>query len=67
MEIEKFKTLKSDMELEIQLAVQSSINKFRKKTGMTPNYINIEMVEINEVGIERPKNYAGKVKTTVDI
>lgn len=51
--IEQIRKARDEMENAIQFATVAAVKEFRLKTGMTPQGISIDMIEVTSIGQEK--------------
>jgi len=67
MDIQEFKKRKAEMEADIVCAIQGVVGAFKRDTGFAPRSIEVEMVDVTEVGDVNDDFEVANVKTFIDI
>lgn len=65
--ISKIKDEKEVLEANIQMQIGRLLEDFRKRTGLSPYLIDINMVKSDTFGEEKDQYFVGKVKTFIEI
>lgn len=65
--ISKIKDEKEALEANIQMQVGKLLEDFRKRTGLSPYLIDINMIKSDTFGEEKGQYFVGKVKTFIEI
>lgn len=67
MTIEELLERKQELELQIRTSINAAISEFRRDTGLSPSSIDIEFIDVTEMGAKRPELEMADCKVTVEI
>lgn len=67
MDIDQIRAARQEMEAEILAAVNSAMCQFYDKTGMSPDQIDVSLVDVTRIA-ERERHYVvGEVRCTIPL
>ena len=67
IDVEKVRKAHSEMEWEIQSAVKSAVRKFQDTTGLTPEYISVDMADMSTTHSVMREYFPTAVKAIVNL
>ena len=65
MELKELVEHKKGMEAEIRASVAAAINRFREATGMSPMYVEIDLIEQQQLGEGEPLHIVEVVRSEI--
>lgn len=67
VDVEKVRQARYDMECEIMGAVESAVRKFKDTTGLTPEYISVDMADMRTIHSVMREYFPTAVKAIVNL
>jgi len=66
MEIVELKKLKKELQSNISGQVFTLVEEFKKKSGVSPNSISVDMIYVNDMGHE-PEYVVGQTRVDIEV
>jgi hypothetical protein len=67
MDINELKTRKRQLEESIAARINCELEQFEKETGIRPNDISLNMIEIQDLGLRDPRFRVQDIKLHIEI
>jgi hypothetical protein len=67
MDIQDLRKRKKKLESDIEKSISSLLIKFQTETKFSPDYINVNLVEVTTIGEENKVYVVGNVTTNIEL